>query len=357
MKISCYLLVLSIFLSSCRFTDLFRKKADVKETVNSTYTITVPVKATPAVSGDLVKTLKSSGIVEASARVQMISEISGIIVDVSVRENQRISRDAVVLRLDRKEIELDLAQAELELERAAAEYKAWKKMSGNSDDEQLKLQTGLKAAELNWQKLSIAAAKTEIRMPFDGIITGFTLTPGEFVNSGQKLGTAFNLDELLLRVNVMESEINRIKPGAEARIRFPAIQQKIYYGKVESISPTVESAARTCEVLIRFANDGLIRDGMYADVKIAAEVYPNNIIIHKDALLVRDGKKLVFTVADGKAKWQYVETGRENDYFVAVTQGVEEQQLVVIDGNFSLSHDASVELIETIPYSKLAARF
>ena len=100
-----------------------------------------------------------------------------------------------------------------------------------------------------------------------------------------------------------------------------------------------------------------IKNGMFSNLKIAAEKFSERVIIYKDAILVRDGKLLVFVVEDEKAKWQYVETGEENESFIEIVEGVKADQLVVIDGNFSLSHDAVVEIAETIPYQQLSIKF
>ena len=96
---------------------------------------------------------------------------------------------------------------------------------------------------------------------------------------------------------------------------------------------------------------------MFAEIKIAAEQYKDRIMVYKDALLIRDGKKLVFAVEGDKAKWQYVQTGESNEKFIEIIEGVKQDQDIVIDGNFSLSHDASVEVEKTISFEEINEQF
>lgn len=353
-----YILVLILlFLNSCKLTEWFKKKEVEKTDITKTYSIAVPVTTSPAYKGTLVKHIYTNGTAEAENKANVVSEVTGIIESISCIENRFVKKDEIILTIDKELILLDIEQAELNLEKAKAEYNAWKKIGENSDDDQLKIQTGLRDAEIQLQKLNLDLKKTIIKMPFDGIITNLNISIGEQTSNGKELFSVFDLDEIIIRVKVLELEISRIKQEAKAVIQFPSIQGKLYEGKVESISPTINNETRTCVIILKLKNDGNIKDGMFAEIKIAAEHYKDRIMVYKDALLIRDGKKLVFAVEDNKAKWQYVQTGVENERFIEIIEGVKQDQNIVIDGNFSLSHDASVEVEKTISFEEINEQF
>jgi len=349
--------VLLLILNSCKLTEWFNKKEEEKTDINKTFNITVPVTTSPAYKGTLVKHIYTNGIAEAKNKVNVVSEVTGIIESVSCTDNHFVKKDEIILTINKELILLDIEQAELNMEKAKAEYNAWKKIGENSDDDQLKIQTGLKDAEIQLQKLNLDLKKTIIKMPFDGIITNLNISIGEQTSNGKELFSVFDLEEIIIRVKVLESEISRINQEAKTTIQFPSIQGKLFEGKVESISPTINNETRTCEIIIKLINDGKIKDGMFAEIKIAAEQYKDRIIVYKDALLIRDGKKLVFAVEVDKAKWQYVQTGVENEKFIEIIEGVKQDQNIVIDGNFSLSHDASVEVEKTISFEEINEQF
>ncbi len=58
-----------------------------------------------------------------------------------------------------------------------------------------------------------------------------------------------------------------------------------------------------------------------------------------------------------KAMWQYVKTGLENKYLLEITEGINPEQLIIINGHFSLSHDANIEVKETVPYEDFESAF
>ena len=91
---------------------------------------------------------------------------------------------------------------------------------------------------------------------------------------------------------------------------------------------------------------------MHAEVEIVTEIHQNKLIISQDAILVREGRKLAFVVQDGLAKWRYVTIGLENEDFAEIlegqssTEGINDGDLVIIEGHFTLAHDARVRIVE-----------
>ncbi|MFQ5677199.1 MAG: efflux RND transporter periplasmic adaptor subunit, partial [bacterium] len=70
-------------------------------------------------------------------------------------------------------------------------------------------------------------------------------------------------------------------------------------------------------------------------------------LVPKEAILIRDQRKLVFIVRDGLAKWCYAETGLENDDFVEIlssTFGLKPGEMVITSGHYTLVHDARVKI-------------
>jgi len=73
---------------------------------------------------------------------------------------------------------------------------------------------------------------------------------------------------------------------------------------------------------------------------------PSAVLLPKTAVVIRSGRTLVFTYdeASERAKWQYVTVGYENDEMVAVTEGVEAGQQVIVAGGLTLDHDSTVRV-------------
>ena len=83
-----------------------------------------------------------------------------------------------------------------------------------------------------------------------------------------------------------------------------------------------------------------------AEVEIAAEIFKDRVIVPQEAVLTRGGRKLVFVVEEGTAKWRYVEIGVENERYAEILDGVMAGELVIIEGHFSMAHDARVTVVD-----------
>jgi multidrug efflux pump subunit AcrA (membrane-fusion protein) len=98
--------------------------------------------------------------------------------------------------------------------------------------------------------------------------------------------------------------------------------------------------------------DEAIKPGMHAEVEIAAEIYPDRLLVPQDAILTRSGRKLVFVVENGRAKWKYINVGLENEEFAEVLPGdtpgggIKPDDQVLVEGHFTIAHDAPVRIIQ-----------
>ena len=119
-----------------------------------------------------------------------------------------------------------------------------------------------------------------------------------------------------------------------------------FKGKTKAISPIINPEDKTCTVVIEVDNpQEQIKPGMHAEVEIPAEIYKDILLIPQEAVLVR-GRKLAFAVEEGLAKWRYIQVGLENEDYAEVLEGVEEGELVIIEGHFTLAHDAKVKVVQ-----------
>ena len=348
------LLFISLF-QACDW--LPQSEKETKAKTNQSFTAQMPVIASPATLDTLTLYLYANGSVQTSQKANLINEVSGKISEILVQENQSVKKGELLAKIEVNEQLIEYKRLQLEKEKAMNELAAWQVIDPTIDEDLLQMRTGLQEIDISLQKLQLQIDKASIIAPFSGTITSLDYKPGMYISTGKIFATLYDLQTLFLDVRVLESEISQVKVGQQVIIRFPAQAEKTYNGKVESIAPFIEQNSRTCQVRVALSNDGSLRAGMYAEVKIAVEKYPNKILVSKDALLIRDGKKLLFVAEEGKAKWQYVQTGLKNKYLLEITEGVSPQDAIIFQGHFSLSHDANIELQKTVPYEKFKRLF
>ncbi len=363
----------------------------------------IPVKVDTARRGELIITLKSPGEAVTNRMITIKSEVAGIIKNLYVEDGQHVKEGDLLLEVDDRQFRLELERAQADrlsklselllekqfsgteatleesemdtIRRAKQEYEraqelhqkgmisdaeydeAYKKYelalieSGEKKNEVRSAMKGLTQAEIQVKTAQMNLEKTKIKAPFSGIITDVQVSPQEHIAGGRDLFVLVNISRIQVHAKVLESEIGKMKEGREVTLRFSAYPDKMFKGEVKSISPIVNPEDKTCKVIIDVANpEEEIKPGMHAEVEIAAEIHKDKLLIPQDAVLDRGGRKLAFVVEEGLAKWRYIQLGLENDEYAEVLpsdregEGIKEGETVIVDGHFTLAHDAKVRI-------------
>ncbi|MGD2245066.1 MAG: efflux RND transporter periplasmic adaptor subunit [Candidatus Aminicenantes bacterium] len=397
-----------ILLSSCKKDDessgseSIRNSQEVKDKVREE---AIPVKTAPAIVDDLIIRLKSPGEAITDKHIVLKPEVSGKIKELNVEEGQHVKEGDLLAKLDDREYRLNLENAEAtrlkflselllesqfseqtdvgqavnpeKLEKAEEEYEAKRQLyrqgkmteegfeeayreyelalieAGEKKEEIIAAAKGVTQAEIDVKKARLNLEKTNIRAPFSGIITDINVSPEEHVSGASELFTLVNIVKIQVHAKVLESEIGKMRVGREVELKFSAYPDRIFKGKVKAISPIVNPEDKTCKVLIEAPNpEEKIKPGMHAEVEIVADIYADRLLVPQEAILHRGGRKLLFVYQDGLAKWRYVQTGLENEDYAEILpaqrqgEGVQEGEQVIIDGHFTLAHDARVTIKE-----------
>lgn len=359
----------------------------------------LPVKVAMVSRGDLVIKLKSPGQAFTEKKITMKAELSGTIKNLNVKEGKHVRAGDVLVELDDRECRLKLdradalrlrylselllekqfaeperapepkaeqriKQAEQELSRASSLFsqgllsrddfdKAKKEFelvmieTGRMKEEVMAAAKGLTQAEIDVQIAQMELEKTQIRAPFSGVITDVRVSPGETISAGRELFTLVDISQLKVQAKVLESEVGKLRVGVEASLKFSAYPHRKFPGRVEAISPVINPEDKTCTVHVLVENPGgEIKPGMHAEVEIAADIYKDRLLVPQAAVLVRGGRKLVFVVEEGLAKWRYIDVGLENEDYAEVLSGVEAGERVITEGHFTLAHDAKVRIAQ-----------
>lgn len=356
----------------------------------------LPVKVDKARIGDLIITLKSPGEAVTNMKVDIKAEVAGVIKNLSLEESKHVKKGDLLVGLDDEEYRLKYENAAAnrlkylsdylvekkyaeqeestsadtekiqkakddydsarklysegrisrsEFEKASSEYELALIEAGEKKEEILAATKNLTQAEITVKEAQLNLEKTMIRAPFSGIIYNIQVSPQEHVTAGQQLFTLVNIDRIHVQARVLESEISKMKVGREADLKFSAYPGKVFKGIIKAISPVIDPQDRTCKVTIDVANpEEEIKPGMHADVEIAAEIHKNRLLIPQEAVLVRMGRKMAFVVEGELAKWRYIDVGLENEDYIEVLDGVKDGETVIVDGHFTLAHDAKVRI-------------
>lgn len=190
-------------------------------------------------------------------------------------------------------------------------------------------QQGPDAAEIQAAEARLKAAEAVLQMdrlvaPFTGTITRVNVRPGDQASVG---ALAFRLDDLsalVAVVQVSEIDINRIRPGQEATLRFEAAPQRTYRGEVSYVSPvgnTIDGVT-SFEVKIRLLDaDASVRPGMTTEAMIVVERLEDVLLVPAQALRFEDGQRVVTVQRGSQTATIPVEVGASSGDVIQILQG------------------------------------
>ena len=206
----------------------------------------------------------------------------------------------------------------------------------------MKLKAGLKDAELSLREARINLEKTQIIAPFSGTVAQLVKKIGDRVNAGETIGLIYSQNQLIIEAKVLETDYSNLKKGLFADIFPLAVKDKTFTASLVEINPIVDENGMVQVKLKLNETIGLL-PGMNAQCIIRVPI-TESVLVPKGAVVIKSGRPVVFTYEDGLAKWNYVETGKENGTDVQITSGLESGQQVILTNNLQLAHDAKVSI-------------
>jgi Cu(I)/Ag(I) efflux system membrane fusion protein len=188
-----------------------------------------------------------------------------------------------------------------------------------------------------------------ILAPQDGFVVEKNVTEGQMVDAGMKIYKLADLGLVWVQADIYEQDLAYIKLGQEATVTLSYLPDREFRGRVTYIYPNVDEKTRTARVRMEFHNPGyFLKPGMFATVKVVAELEPS-VLLMPDMAILRSGEKATVFVAleGGKFAPRTVTLGpqAENDEY-QVLSGVEEGERIVTSGQFML--DSESQLREAI---------
>lgn len=184
-----------------------------------------------------------------------------------------------------------------------------------------------------------------ITAPIGGLIQTMEARTGMAVAPGATLAQINGLDPVWIEAAVPEAQAGQIAVGRRISASLAAYPGEKFTGKVAALLPEADSESRTLRVRIELPNrDGRIKPGMFAQVRLDAAKSIATLLIPSEAV-IRTGKRDVVLVALKGSRFSPVEVklGQESNGQVAVLEGLEEGQSIVVSGQFLIDSEASLK--------------
>ncbi|MFZ2341166.1 MAG: efflux RND transporter periplasmic adaptor subunit [Bacteroidales bacterium] len=294
--------------------------------------------------------LVSNGKVYSSEKAVVPFKVNGVIKELLIRNGQKVNAGDLLAVIEDFEYQSQLRSAKQTYEKAEINFKddiyskyltfdtigiapekiKTSRIRSGLDD----AINALKLAEYNYNN-------TRIHSPISGVVANLEALQWNPSQNYKNLCTIINDQKMEVEFPVIESEYGFINQGMPVGIMPFINDSTVISGTITQINPQVDETGMV-KIKAGLRNNGHLIDGMNVKVVIRKPV-PGRLVVPKEALVIRQGRDVIFVRQDSLAIWKYVTVEFENSTSVSVSEGLEPGDLVIVSGNVNLAHETIVK--------------
>lgn len=298
--------------------------------------------------------LVSNGKVVAGRQADLSFESPGIVAHIYVKNGDLVRKGQKLAELDKFRLTNKTLQAKDALEKSKLElqdvligqgYPTSDYSKVPADIMQLaRVKSGYDQSLSQYELAKYEEEHATLTAPFDGVVANLFSKPYNAASTSDAFCTIIGTQGMETDFTVLESELPLIKNGDKVIITPYSDSASKQEGRITQINPLVDDKGMV-KVKAVVNSRGKLFSGMNVRVNVHRSL-GEQLVIPKSAVVLRSGKQVVFTLKDGKAQWNYIQTGLENAESYSVVDGLNEGDTVIVTGNVNLAHEAPVKIIE-----------
>lgn len=179
----------------------------------------------------------------------------------------------------------------------------------------------------------------DIRSPMDGQVISRHITQGEFVETTTIIYEIANLSEVWVEMGIYPKDLFKVGVGQWIEVSQPNENLKAR-AKIIYVSPLIEQETITSKAVAQLANSDLNwRPGSFVNVTISTDQIAVPLAVATEAIQSIEGEDVVFVKITGGFEARAVQTGKSDDHFIEITQGLELGEAYAASKAFLLKAD------------------
>ncbi|HET8818299.1 MAG TPA: efflux RND transporter periplasmic adaptor subunit [Xanthomonadaceae bacterium] len=308
----------------------------------------VPVEVAEAQRRAVAASYSGTAPLEARAEAMVVAKTSGIALSVLAEVGDQVGDGEVLVRLDGARAALEAAQTAAQMHKLEANYArsrqlAEQQLVSANDNEQLRYD--LENARAANRLANLELSWTTVTAPIAGVVAERMIKPGNFVQANTPIFRIVDDARLEAELNVPERELATLEAGLPVRLTVDALPGRVFEGRIDRVSPVVDSESGTFRVIAAFAGKGDLKPGMFGRISIDYDQRADALTVPRTALLEDEAEPAVFVVEEGKARRVPIELGYLDGEWAEVRGGLEEGARVVTAGKVTLRDGSAVQVI------------
>ncbi|MEM9094472.1 MAG: efflux RND transporter periplasmic adaptor subunit [Pseudomonadota bacterium] len=305
--------------------------------------VSIDVVAIKSDATELESAIVLRGRTEASRTVEVVAQTEGLIVSTPLRKGAEVSAGETLCEINMADRPARIAEAEAKLAQAQIDVDA----SGKLKERGFAAATThaanlaeLEAAKANLEEWRIDLGRTTMTAPFDGVLETDTAELGALLQRGDVCATVVALDPIKVVGFAPERLVASLQAGQDASAH--VINGATIDMIVTFVAQSADPDTRTFRVEAQASNpDGLIRDGMTAELTVPLKGARGHLLPHSALTLNNTGDIGVRLEVDGEARFAPISILRDSSDGVWVS-GLPEAANVIVVGQEFVTDGAAV---------------
>lgn len=325
-----------------------------------------PVKVYKVKKQKVSEKLVYTATLEAWKRQTITPDISGKVARIYVNEGDRVKKGQLLAELDTQSTRLQLAQAEAALAMARASFEDasrnlermerlyQEKAVSEQQYEKVRLAYEAARAQKDQAEAAVNLARHALdvsimRAPFAGIIAAKNLEEGDIINpmmgglsASAGVLTLVDYSRIKVRFEVSPADALRLARGQKVYVESLSLPGQQFEGQVTVVNTSADPQTKKFRAEALISNPDLVlKPGLFGRIILEVSTRENSLAVPQKAILENS---YVLVVEGNKAVRRNVTTGLKNSDLVEITSGLNEGDLVIVEGNFGLADGSPVEV-------------
>src|SRR5688500_12844528 len=246
-----------------------------------------------------------TGSIEPERRADLRAEVSAVVLAVLKENGDPVKRGDLLVRLDQTSIRDSLTAAEASMSAAAQAYEQAQRqyermvklretgVVSAQQVEDVEVRRNTTQSEMEAARTRVVTARqqlerTEVRAPFDGIVSDRKVSAGDTAQIGKELVKVIDPQSLRFEGLVSADNIGEVKSGQRVMFRVHGFADREFLGNIMRVNPAATATTRQVEVLVGFADAkeqpnvaGLYAEGRVETRSTAALTIPANALVRE----------------------------------------------------------------------------
>ena len=288
------------------------------------------------------------------------AEIPGTLETVPVREGQTVRAGQVLATIDLRSLKQRLKEAEAVATQRQTYFERAVKLRERQAITEVQFLDAITARDVAEAQLSSARLEVEkatIKAPWSGVVAHKHVEQGDYAQPGQPLFQLLDVRRLKVRAPAPSKDVPVLELGATAQVTVETYPGEVFEGEIVHLAAALDATARTLDVDVAVdSQDGRLRPGMYAQVRLQRRHWEDALLLPLNALVdLGDGQQAVYLFQSeakdaathrGVVQRRVPTLGPVLGHNVVVTAGLEVGDQVLIEGQHQVADGQAVRLAE-----------